>query len=280
LGHCSTLAVEPIEKRPFFHFLPGSKFLSVGFFGCSLSCDYCQNYKVSQEIGGKSKYYSAQDLVELALTRRVRGIAFTYNEPTLYHEYIEEVGHEIGRRSLDLKLVVKTNGFVRPWVMRNICLYADGINVDLKGGDEDYHEVCDGWLDPVLSCMEQIVEMGVHLEVSYLVLPSKIKDNAFNMRVRDFLVGVNRNIPLHLLYFYPFHNMIVKGYKPSELFRLRNMFSEELNHVYVSNHFSEESSLSRHTYCSGCSSEMIKRQRGAEVVCLNCCNINLPGIFS
>jgi len=280
-GHCSNIAVEPIEKRPFFHVLPGSKFLSVGFFGCQFSCLYCMNHRVSQETEGKSVYYSAHDLVELALDRNVDGIAFTYNEPTLYHDYIEEVGHIIGRskRSSHLKLVVKTCGFVRPWVIRNICLYADAINVDIKGGDEDYKEVCGGWIDPVLECVDWIIKMGIHLEISYLVLPSKIDDHRFNIRFRNWLADINPAIPVHLLYFFPFHNMVVPSYKPSRLLRLRKIKKKRLDHVYISNHFGTETTLARDTFCEKCGKIVISRQKGS-VSNSNCCNHSLPGIFA
>lgn len=239
----------------------------------------CQNHKVSQKTVGKSKNLSPQDLVDLAISRQVQGIAFTYNEPVIYHDYIEQVGHEIGRRSSNLKLVIKTNGFARPWVIRNLCLYADGINVDLKGNDEDYERICGGWLEPVTASVEQILGMGTHLEISYLVLPSKIHDEKFNIYLRNWLAGVDPDTPLHLLYFYPFHKMVVPTYNPLELLKLRDLFREKLNHVYISNHFASESSDSRNTSCLVCDSAMITRQRGIEVSRLSCCNVSLSGVF-
>lgn len=240
----------------------------------------CQNHKVSQQTVGKSVYYSPRQLVELAVERQVQGIAFTYNEPIIYHDYIEEVGHEIGRRLLDLKLVIKTNGFARPWVVRNLCLYAHGINVDLKGDNEDYERICGGWLEPVGTTIEWIMDMEVHLEISYLVLPSKIKDEGFNVYFRNWLADIDPNIPLHLLYFYPFHRMVVPTYKPSELLQLRELFREKLNHVYISNHFADGSSKARHTYCPSCETRMIVRQRGTTISHLNCCGTDLVGVFS
>jgi pyruvate formate lyase activating enzyme len=278
-GHCSNIALEPIEKRPFYHILPGSRFLSVGFFGCNISCEFCQNFTVSQQVKGSSKFYSVKELVELAQDRNADGIAFTYNEPTIYHNYIEEVGNEIGRRNLPLKLVIKTNGFVRPSIIRNLCLYADAINVDLKGDDNDYKEVCGGWLDPVLTCIEWILRMDVHLEISYLVLPSKIDNSAFNIYFRNWLADLDPYIPLHLLYFYPFHRMNVPSYKPSRLLSLMNMFLEKMEYVYIANHFGDGLAEFRDTTCRDCGLSLITRQRSVCVRSLRCCGNSLSGVF-
>lgn len=278
-GYCSNITLESIEKKPFFHVFPGSKFLSVGFYGCNFHCKFCQNFTVSQHIGTSSHFYSPHDLVELARERNADGIAFTYNEPTIYHNYIEEVGHEIGRRNLSLKLLIKTNGFVKPAIIRNLCLYVDAINVDLKGDNADYKEVCGGWLDPVLTCIDWILSMDVHLEISYLVLPSKIDDDAFNIYFRNWLADINSFIPLHLLYFYPFYKMNVPSYKPSRLLALAKMFSKKLEHVYIPNHFGDGLVDFRNTTCRSCGKLMIDRQKSPILHSVQCCGTSLLGMF-
>lgn len=239
----------------------------------------CQNHRVSQQATGKSEFYSPVDLVKMAIERNVQGIAFTYNEPTLYHDYIEQVGHEIKKTKSNshLRLVIKTSGFVRPWIIRNLCLYADAINVDIKGDDEDYDKVCGGWLEPVVDCVEKIVDMGTHLEISYLVLPSKIHDDRFNIYLRNWLANLNPRIPVHLLYFYPFHRMVVPSYKPSELLSLRSMMLEKLDYVYISNHFGTDTSVARNTFCGKCGKTVVNRQKGS-VTSRVCCG-KLPGVF-
>lgn len=241
----------------------------------------CQNYRVSQQTAGKSVFYSPSELIELALERNVDGIAFTYNEPTIYHDYIEEVGHEIGKssRSSRLRLVIKTSGFVSSWVIRNLCLYADAINVDIKGDNEDYEKICGGWLDPVLDCIDWIVGMGVHLEISYLVLPNKIHDDQFNIYFRNWLADINPEIPVHLLYFFPFHRMVVPSYNPSELLSLRKMMLEKLDYVYISNHFGADSTTARDTICWKCGATTISRQKGSVISNHICCGTKLPGLF-
>lgn len=279
-GRCSTIAVEPIEKRPFFHVVPGSKFLSVGFYGCSFSCDFCQNHRVSQQTDGKFAYYEPQQLVDLAIDYGVAGIAFTYNEPTIYHDYIEEVGNCIQRslQSCHLKLAIKTSGFVSRPIIRNLCLYADAINVDIKGNNDDYKSVCGGWLDPVLTCIEWIVNMEVHLEISYLVLPDRIDDDRFNIYFRNWLADIDSQIPLHLLYFYPFHRMVVPTYKPSKLLKLRDKMREKLDYVYISNHFGTETSAARDTRCLTCDNIIVNRQKNPIFANHMCCGQKLPGV--
>jgi len=264
-GRCSNIALEPIEKRPFFHFYPGSSFLSVGFYGCSFTCDFCQNFRVSQTVEGKFTVYSPRELVELAVERKARGIAFTYNEPTIYHNYIEEVGHEIGRRCLDLKLVVKTSGFANPSIIRNICLYADAVNVDIKGDDEEYDRVCGGSLGPVLETIKMIARMDTHLEVSYLVLPDKVEDDSFSHLIADWLLRSGRAIPLHLLYFYPFYRMEIPTYKPSQLVGLVEKFKKHMRHIYISNHFGPHTSEFRDTRCLECGKVLISRQKKTKI---------------
>lgn len=279
-GQVSQVAVEPIEKRPFYHVNPGSKFLSVGFLGCNFECKFCMNFKVSQSVDAPSKTISPVDLVELAIKKNVSGIAFTYNEPTIYFNYIEEVGHEIGRRNLPLKLVMKTSGFVRPAIMRNLCLYLDAVNIDIKGDDADYKDVCGGWAEPVYKSIDLVCQMGTHLEISYLVLPKRLRDDVFNAGLRTYLSNINPNTPLHLLYFYPFHKMNELSYKPSELLPLAKMFSEKMNYVYISNNFSPTLSKYKNTSCS-CGSVLIDRQfHSPEILKYSCCQKIVSGIFT
>lgn len=262
--------------------MPGNRFLSVGFFGCNFTCSFCQNFTVSQNSreGKKAKFYSPKELISLALERETAGIVFTYNEPTVYHEYIQEVGHEIQKFHYPLKLVLKTNGFASPFVIRDLCLYVDAFNVDIKGDNEDYQRTCGAWIDPTLDSIECIVRMQVHLEISYLVLPSKLHDVYFNIELRDWLASLNRNIPLHLLYFYPFYEMSnEERYQPKELVRLWNLFHSRLNNVYISNRFDEDLSRYRQTFCSICNDLLVDRSPGSAFHNSICCRKQLSGVF-
>jgi len=280
-GHCSNVSVEPIEKRPLFHFLPGSQFLSVGFYGCSLNCKYCQNFWVSQEFSdGCGEYYSPAELVDLAELTHASGIAFTYNEPTLYYSYIKEVKQEIDRISSPLKIVLKSNGFVNDHILSDLCSCVDGFNIDLKGNDKDYSAICEGSLDKVLSSIELVSRSGVHLEISYLVLPDRIHDVEFNSGICDWVVSLGRDIPVHLLYFYPFHKMSGNAaYSAEDLVRLYDMFSCKLNYVYISNRYDNLISY-RNTKCSICGKTIIIRNSSTDIVQKTCCHNSIPGVFA
>lgn len=231
-GRVSLIAVEPIEKRPLYHFFPGSKFLSVGFYGCSFSCSFCQNFKASQKIGD-GPIYSPEKLIDLALKREVKGIAFTYNEPTVHYEYLMDVGG-LARQN-GLAVAVKSNGFVNKPYLDDLKMVVDAWNIDLKGDDEAYKEVCGGSVAPVLQTIESLAGDS-HLEISYLVVPSMLESWDFHTRTADWIANLSVDIPVHLLYCYPVYKMR-EHYRKDELVPIVEIFRERLNHVYISNTF-------------------------------------------
>lgn len=265
-GECSTIALEPIEKRPLFHFDPGGQYLAVGFYGCSLSCDFCLNYKVSQTTEGKSKKILPNELVSLAKSKSSRGIAFTFNEPTIYFEYLLDVGNV----DPDFPLVLKTNGFVTSDTLSDLCCVIDAFNVDIKGDDKEYYEVCRGSLSPVIECVNEIYSANKHVEISYLVTPRLIRDTDHHNSMIAWLKEMP-DIPVHLLYFYPFHRMH-QAYDISDFLPLVDRFKENLEYVYVSNLYNDKVLKYRNTYCSSCGSLMIQREKGVNVITLECCN--------
>jgi len=264
----SLLAVEPIEKRPFFHFLPGTKWLSVGFYGCSFSCHFCQNFSVSQRAEGKSKTLTAEELWKLAGDRQAAGIVFTYNEPTIHFEYLIKVANHIPDPIK--RIAVKTNGFANPHVWERL-RFVDAFNVDIKGDDEEYRRICDGSLDPVLASIDHLAGMAHHLEISYLVLPRLLKNDEFHRMIRDRLAGLSTGIPVHLLYYYPFHRMQEARYEPADLLPVVDIFREKMEHVYISNCFKSEVVRHRNTVCSSCGDVIIDRTGPAKVIKLRCC---------
>lgn len=264
-----------------FHFLPSHKFLSVGFFGCNFFCKFCVNFAISQSLPGeRGSRYEPSALVDLAIQKGVSGIAFTYNEPTLYHEYIEDVGREIRRSGQSLRLVLKSSGFVCEQVLSDLCGYVDAFNIDLKGDEEDYQSVCGGSLDAVKDSIGLIFKMHRHLEISYLVLPDRLRDVGFNTKIRDWLASLSCDLPLHLLYFYPFHEMSNDTtYSPEELEELHFFFSQKLNHVYISNRYDKLIAY-RHTKCSVCGEVLISRNHPAQLIKSSCCGYEIPGVFA
>lgn len=263
-GKCSLLSVEPIEKRPFFHFHPGHKYLSVGFYGCSLTCQYCANYKVSQIGEGNYKYLLPTELVQLAKDKHADGLAFTFNEPTIYYEYLMEVAE-----ASDLPVAIKTNGFVSGHVLSDLCQSIQAFNVDIKGDDQEYQEICGGSLKPVMEAAELIYSSGRHLEISYLITPRLIVDMNYHSAMLDWL-STMPNVPIHLLYFYPFYKMN-ETYDMSQLLPVLALFRSKMKNVYISNVFKADFLEHRNTYCLKCNDLMIARSGDIKVHKSVCC---------
>lgn len=269
-GKCAYISMESIEKRPLFHYFPGSKFLSVSLLGCSFSCKFCQNYLVSQQIDAKTTYKSPQDLVNLQIDKKLKGIVFSFNEPIIHTDYICEVGKLT-------RVVIKTNGFATDKTIDKLCKNIDAFNVDIKGNESDYINICDGTLNPVLKSIENIYKSGKHLEISYLVLPDRIDDLIFHESIRDFISKLHINIPVHILYFYPFYKMSGDYYHPEKIVQIQKLFKKTLNYVYLSNMHNEIGD--RNTTCVKCGKILVRRDRDVLINRTECCGIKVAGIF-
>lgn len=241
-GYCSLLVIDPIEKKPFFHHNPHTKYLSVGLFGCNLNCGFCQNYKISQSPSDdlKSIYYAPWDLVALAKDRQVRGIAFTYSEPTLQYEYILHVADSLVD---DLDIVLKTNAFVSPGPWQQLCEKVQAINVDIKGHDDQY-AVIGGEFQTVRSNLVQAAVQGVHVEVSLIIQSEMIEDFSLLGKLRDSLTELGSELPIHILYTYPCHLVSTK-YDKAKLINVLNFFRERFRRTYISNVHSPEFEIYR-----------------------------------
>lgn len=273
-GQCSYLSVEPIEKRPLFHYFPGSRFLSVGGLGCSMTCAFCQNFKVSQSLSAKTVYKSPSDLVDLRLEKGARGIVFSFNEPTVHFDYVLTVA------MMSNNTVVKTNGYASDYVFNKLCDENVAFNVDIKGNEDDYKKICGATLEPVLESIKLIANRKNHLEISYLIVPERLQDVDFHLRVRSVLCELNSNIPVHILYFYPFLRMQSESYPPKAILDVVNLFQETMPYVYVSNIHDEKMIAHRDTVCKKCGNILIDRKGPVKINTLECCGQKIKGIFS
>lgn len=226
----------------------------------------CQNFKVSQTTDGPGLFKSPSDLVVLA-RQKAEGIAFTFNEPTLYHEYIRLVC------DLGADVVIKTNGFVNECVLDELS-GVSAWNVDIKGDEAEYKRTCVGTLKPVLANITRLAQKS-HLEISYLILPRMLSDMAFHRYIRDFLADLNPSIPIHLLYFYPFHKMLEAHYPPESLLPIISLFKERMRYTYVSNAFHSQLIDHRHTYCPNCDTRLVERLKGVRILRTHCCGEKL-----
>ena len=257
-GRVSSLCVDPIEKKPLFHFHPHARCFSVGGIGCNMRCRHCQNYAISMLSSGKKRttYERPDELVDLCRREGQNIIAFTYNEPSIWYEYIMEVA----RLDPELEIVLVTNGLVSHEPLLKLCSVADAMNIDIKGfTDGFYVDVCGAHLADVLRSTETVFQQGVHLELTYLVIPgyndSEDEIRRFCEWVRDSL---SPTVPVHFTRFHPDNEMTDVQWTPVEtVMTCRDIgLGCGLKHVYVGNTLSDEAD---DTYCPDCGEVVVRR---------------------
>ncbi|MDR0887575.1 MAG: AmmeMemoRadiSam system radical SAM enzyme [Candidatus Methanoplasma sp.] len=257
-GRVSSIAVDPIEKKPLYHYYPKSKIFSIGGIGCNLSCKNCQNYAIAMSPTGKKRttYESPEDIVSLCRKEKFDVLAFTYNEPTIWFEYIMD----IAAYDPDLKLVIITNGMINEAPLRDLCKVSDAMNVDVKGFTDDFYmKVCGGHLADVMRTCEIVYEEKVHLEITYLVIPgyndSEEEISRFCLWVRDSL---SADVPIHFSRFHPDFEMMHVPMTPVDtLLACRETAMESgIEYAYIGNVLTDDGS---DTYCPECGSLVIRR---------------------
>ncbi len=280
--------VDPIEKKPLFHVLPGSSIFSIATVGCNMRCKNCQNYSISQypilhngEVTGD--YVTPKMVVEAAIRYRCKSIAYTYTEPTIFYELAYDtakIAHEKGLRNFFI-----TNGYINRKPLKEVLPYLDGANIDLKSfRDATYRRVVTARLSPVLETIKFLHENGKWVEVTTLLIPG-INDSEEELRdIARFIKGISPDIPWHISAFYPAYKMQhVPPTPPESIRRAREVGLEEgLKFVYSGNLWGDEG---ENTYCPGCGRVVIGRV-GYKITELNIvdgkckfCGTPIPGIF-
>ena len=237
-GRVTSLAIDPIEKKPLYHFYPGSVILSLGSFGCNMACPFCQNYTISQ--GGEQEVrwqISPEQLVELAQETSQQhgsiGVAFTYNEPLLSYEYLRDTLPLL--RQAGQKAVLVTNGQIEEEPLRELLPYVDAMNIDLKTFSEKTYAKLGGSLQAAQRTIQMAAEAGVHVEVTTLVVPGISDDiNEFCAEV-DWLAGVSREIPLHLSRYFPRYQYKASATQLDKLYELQRIAQKRMKYVYLGN---------------------------------------------
>jgi len=254
-GSLSAVSVDPVEKKPLYHFYPGSQIFSVGFFGCSLSCPFCQNWNISKTIPDSSVIPSTSpaELINQAVKSGSRGIAYTYSEPLVHFEYIKAcavLAHEKG-----LYNVLVSNGFLEREPAQEILSLMDGCNIDLKSFNPAYYrKTLKGELEPVKDFIRSASSM-THLEVTTLIVPEDNDDMEELEQLFSFLGGINPDIPLHLSAYYPSWKYTRQGTENETLLKAAALAKKSLNWVYIGN-----TSLPQDTICPDCSTTLIDRR--------------------
>ncbi|MCD6530090.1 AmmeMemoRadiSam system radical SAM enzyme [Candidatus Bathyarchaeota archaeon] len=259
-GRAVAQAVDPIEKKPLFHFYPGSKIFSIATVGCNFRCLNCQNYDISQmprehgSIIGESLL--PEEIVEKAKRYGCRSIAYTYTEPTVFFEYAYETAKLASKEGI--KNVFVTNGYITEEALRELAPYLDAANIDLKGFSEEfYRKVCGARLEPVLESIKLHRELGIWVEVTTLVIPTLNDSEEVLRGIAEFISGVGEDIPWHVSRFYPAYKLIDLPPTPLETLRKAREIGLEagLKYVYQGNVPGEGES----TYCHECGELLIQR---------------------
>jgi len=253
-------AVDPIEKKPLFHFLPGSRAYSIATVGCNFRCLNCQNYDISQ-IPKPQKPIIGRDvtpaqIVEAAKRYQCESIAYTYSEPTIFFEYAYETAKLASKEGIKNTFV--TNGYIAEDPLRTIAPYLDAANIDLKSFSDDfYRKICGARLEPVLEAIRLYKELGIWIEITTLVIPS-LNDSEENFKkIAEFIGSLDKGIPWHVSRFFPTYELIdLPPTQIEDLNRAREKGLEAgLKYVYQGNVLGE----GENTSCPSCGKLLIKR---------------------
>lgn len=236
-GKLTSLALDPIEKKPLARFYPGSMILSAGSYGCNLNCRFCQNFRISMaENGEDTVYVPPEVLVRRAEELRAEGnigLAFTYNEPIVGYEYVKDCA--IIAKQRGLKTVLVTNGMICAGPLRELLPYIDAMNIDLKAFSERFYKMLNGDLQTVKQTIEISAE-NCHVEVTTLIIPGENDSDDEMEEESKWLASVNTDMPLHISRFFPRYKMLEKEATPIEtIYRLRDKASKYLKYVYTGN---------------------------------------------
>lgn len=256
-GELSSAHLDPVEKKPLYHFHPGKEIFSVGGWGCNFACNFCQNWTISQKDGGTSHVMGPDELVQAAGDQRSIGIAYTYNEPLINIEFVYDCAEKARKRGLVNILV--TNGFIEEKPAAFLLPFIDALNIDIKSMDDMfYKKQCHGALEPVLRFSKQAVAAGCHVEVTCLLIPglndSKEQVGQLSHWIRD---NLGEKTPLHLSAYYPSFQMSLPPTSVEVLERAYEQCKRDLNYVYLGN---THSRYGQNTSCPQCGAELISRQ--------------------
>jgi pyruvate formate lyase activating enzyme len=260
-GIVSSMGFDPIEKKPLYHFFPGSEILSIGSIGCNLQCDFCQNWQISQtsksDFKRANNRYAYSEIVQLALSKKNNiGVAYTYNEPTVFFEFMLEIA--IAAREEGLKNVMVTNGFINKEPLSKLNQFIDAYNVDLKAFIDDFYiKFTKSQLEPVKKTLVNIAKAGKHLEITNLVIPG-LNDNS--EKFKEMVKWINENTGektvLHISRYYPSYKFKKEPTSVEKMLQLYEIAKKQLKHVYLGNLLLSEGS---NTYCPVCNELIIER---------------------
>ncbi|HYE09053.1 MAG TPA: AmmeMemoRadiSam system radical SAM enzyme [Patescibacteria group bacterium] len=255
-GKVSAIAMDPMEKKPLYHYYPGKYVLSIGTIGCNFTCSFCQNYHIAQQEAD-TRFVEPRYLLNLCRSEEeCIGLAYTYNEPNVWFEYILETSAMIKQEGL--KNIIVSNGYISQEPLLELLQYTDAMNIDVKAFNEKYYkEICGGTLRDVQKTVETAADK-VHIEITTLIVPG-YNDSLEEIKgLAHWLSGMNPSIPLHLTRYYPQYKMTVPSTPVETIKRLKEAALEHLDFVYIGNVAGEDSD----TYCPDCGALLMRRMGG------------------
>ena len=257
-NHPCSLVLDPIEKKPLYHFLPGEESLSIATVGCNLACQHCQNYDISQAKSISIKEVKAEEVIKEAKDKGVKIIAYTFTEPTIFYEYMLEIA-KLAKKS-EIKNIIVSNGFINPEPLRELCKYIGGANIDLKSiSDDFYKKICRARVKPVLESLKILKQENVWIEITNLLIPGLNDSNGDIKKLVDWVKdNLGLEIPIHFTAFYPTHKLThLPRTSLSTLKRARGLALDAgIKYVYTGNLPDEEGNC---TFCPKCKKLLIKR---------------------
>jgi pyruvate formate lyase activating enzyme len=282
-GRVAAINIDPIEKKPLYHFEPTSKSLSFGTVGCNFKCSFCQNWGISQEknIDIKSKNMTPLQIVDSALQHGCRSISYTYNEPTIFWPFIKDVA--ILAKQNGLKNIIVTNGYESKEVCLDMKGLIDGANIDLKSFDAKYYKKdLGGNLEGVKNTISLMHKIGIWIEITTLVVPTKNSSSNELNSIASFIASIDRYIPWHISAFHPdFKELDIPKTSLDTLLKAYDIGKDNsLEYIYLGN-----IGLHNITYCKKCGTDLIER-KGYKTKILNLksgcctnCSTKLEGVY-
>ncbi len=258
-GKVTSYSYDPIEKKPLYHFYPGSNIFSVGSFGCNFICEFCQNWEIvyNEHL---IMDISEDDIIQLSKAKDSIGIAFTYNEPSIWFEYVLDISKKIKEEGL--KNVMITNGYINEEPLRELLPYIDAMNIDLKSiEDSFYKSVCKGSIEPVIRTIE-IASKETHVEVTTMLIEGENTSLDEIRRLAERISKIDPSIPLHLSRYFPAYKMKLPSTNIETLIQAKNIAKEYLDYVYIGNVWG----IDNNSYCPKCHNKLIDRYPSREIV--------------
>ncbi len=254
-----SINIDPIEKKPLYHFYPESKIFSIATVGCNMRCNFCQNWEISQSRPNEVRPYNMtpEKIVELAKNYKCKSIAFTYTEPTIFYEYMLDIAKLAQKENI--KTVMVTCGFINEKPFRELSKYLDAANIDLKGYSENFYSTyTTGKLQPVLNTLKIAKEEGLYFEITNLVIPdANDKPDLIRNMCKWIVDSLGTNYPLHFSRFFPKYKLLNRPPTPLQTLQKAKKIAEEegIKYIYIGNISTE----AEDTYCPNCSKKIIDR---------------------